>query len=167
MTSFVGYTFDQLNWAAVSVGVEQALNNDGEWFEYALGTTTVRVRGGDAERVLVTGMVVTYARSFTQARGSNIGAITGTFAPPESPALQPFHQELLDRRNDLFAHNDKTQWRSDVDVGYLGVERRHVESFTPVDLYAYPPIKRLAEEQRERFTERLGAVEEQLQSASS
>lgn len=113
---------------------------------------------GDAERVMQTGMIVTYARPFAESRRSNLGAIKGKLATPESPALVPFHVELLDRRNDLFAHNDATPWRGST----VGLGGRHVEEWEPVDPAVYRAVERLATEQRERFRKRLDLIEQEL-----
>ena len=113
---------------------------------------------GDAERAMVTGIVVTYARSVAKSRQSSLGAITGRLATPESLALRPLHAELLNRRNDLFAHNDATPWRGST-VGLAGV---HVEDWESVEPTVYRHIERLAIEQRERFQARLELVEQEL-----
>src|SRR5712691_9293603 len=59
-----------------------------------------------AHRVMWTGLVVTYARPFSPR--NRLGVISGRLARP-SDDLRPLHRNLLDRRDDLFAHNDVTE----------------------------------------------------------
>ncbi|HEU5371532.1 MAG TPA: hypothetical protein VFU51_04000 [Gaiellaceae bacterium] len=122
---------------------------------------------GDAERALITGIIVTYARPFTASRGSSLGAIQGRLAEPESPALRHLHAELLQRRNDLFAHNDETEFRDELDiVAHLGDgEGRFVEAWTPVDYAVFASIERMASAQRDRFRSRIEEIAEALRAS--
>jgi hypothetical protein len=60
-------------------------------------------------RALEAGMVITYARPFLEARGKGL--------PKLSPAkrlgseLKASHDELMRRRNSVYAHNDETPLR--------------------------------------------------------
>jgi hypothetical protein len=63
-------------------------------------------RGEAASRVFWTGPVVTYARPFS--KGNKAGAIGGELDTPADASLRPLHDNLLKRRNDLFAYNDVT-----------------------------------------------------------
>lgn len=60
-----------------------------------------------ARRTLETGLVVTYARPFTESRGG----LTVSPARNLSPDLLAVHKQLLDLRKQFFAHNDNTPWR--------------------------------------------------------
>jgi hypothetical protein len=117
---------------------------------------------GDAERALVTGMIVTYARCYTTSYG--YGQVEGKLATPESPALAVFHKELVERRNDLFAHNDATPFRGEMDIAaHLGVgEGQFVEAWTPIDAASFRSLEQLAAAQRERFRERIDAITGEL-----
>ena len=116
------------------------------------------VMKGNAERVLQTGIIVTYARPFAESRRSMLGAIKGKLATPDDPVLSHLHVELLARRKDVFAHNDATQWRGSI----VGLSGRHVKEWAPIERSVYPHIERLAAEQRERFRRRLDGLEKEL-----
>ena len=48
----VGYAFDDLDWEAVTFGLQQANvgDNDEEWFDYKLGAVAVRLRSSRSTR---------------------------------------------------------------------------------------------------------------------
>ena len=121
-----------------------------------------RNMNGLAERVMWTGLVVTYARPYLES--NTLYAVTGRLAKPDDPSLRPLHADLLKRRNDLFAHNDETELREPIDVyAYLGIGAgRFVEQYTPMNPEALPAIQRLAEAQRERFRERVDEIARRL-----
>jgi hypothetical protein len=116
----------------------------------------------NAERALMTGVIVTYARPFSKT--NKIGPVEGKIAQLESPALRPLHDELVDRRSDLFAHNDETPWREAMDIAaHLGTgEGENVESFAPVDCSVFRSIEQMAVEHERRFHERLDAIQVEL-----
>jgi len=62
-------------------------------------------------RVLETGMVITYARSFTKSRGFvKLGRPAGL-----NPALRSLHDQMLTFRDVLYAHTDNTPLRQIVE----------------------------------------------------
>jgi hypothetical protein len=111
----------------------------------------------DVERVLWTGLVVTYARPYQPS--NELGAVRGKLARPEDEGLRPLHENLLKRRGPLFAHNTESEHRGIEDPFGSG---RYTESYAPTNPEALPGIERLANEQEKRFRKRLEAVEEEL-----
>ncbi len=65
----------------------------------------VRVR-----QTLETGMLVTYARPFTGKRGRTISR-----APDLNDELREFHNDIVARRNKVYAHTDHTEIRQIID----------------------------------------------------
>jgi hypothetical protein len=61
------------------------------------------------KRTLEAGMVITYARPFLAGRGQGLPRLSP--AKNLSPELQASHEELLTRRNSVYAHNDETTLR--------------------------------------------------------
>jgi hypothetical protein len=116
----------------------------------------------DAERVLWTGLVVTYARPFMQSNA--LGAVSERLARSEDPGLRELHKNMCDRRDDLFAHNDVTELRDVMDAwAELGIGAGHyVERYAPMDAAVLSAISRLAHEQEQRFRDRQNEIEEQL-----
>jgi hypothetical protein len=62
----------------------------------------------DVERVFMTGIVVTYARPFTQ---QDIGPIDRTKYAPSDRDARLLHFSLIDLRNRLHAHTGETNYR--------------------------------------------------------
>jgi hypothetical protein len=124
-----------------------------------------RNMNGEAERVLWTGLVVTYARPFS--RGNRVGRIDEGLEVSSDPTLRDLHAELCARRNDLFAHNDLTDQRGAVDVyAELGIGAGHfTETYAPPDPALLPAIQQLAAKQRSRFRERLDEIQRDLRTA--
>jgi hypothetical protein len=117
---------------------------------------------GDAERVMWTGLVVTYARPYVQS--NRLGAIRGRLANPKDPTLRDLHTNLCKRRSDLFAHNERTDLRGTTDV-YAALRigaGKFVEVYAPPDPSVLPAIHRLALHQEARFQARLAEIEKQL-----
>jgi hypothetical protein len=127
----------------------------------------------EAARVMWTGLVVTYARPYITSRG--LGSVGGKLGKPADLALRTLHKNLLDRRDDLFAHNEATEHRTVADVtqrnpGHMVVlewdsERgttRFVETYVPMEFSVLPRIVELAEHQEERFLARVREIDEQL-----
>jgi hypothetical protein len=112
------------------------------------------------ERVLWTGMIVTYARPFMST--NRIGAIPGRLARP-SPDLQDLHKNVIERRSDLSAHTDVTDLREVVDVFGTG---RMSELYYGGNVDALPGLIELARENHARFGERLEEVERLLGSSA-
>jgi hypothetical protein len=61
--------------------------------------------------VLETGMLITYARPFSGGSGRTISA-----ASELSQALKEFHEDILHRRNKVYAHTDHTDIRQILDL---------------------------------------------------
>jgi hypothetical protein len=120
-----------------------------------------------AERALMTGVLVTYASPFSKS--NKVGPVEGEIAQLGSPALGHLHDEILSRRNDLFAHNDKTPWREAMDIAaHLGTGKgEYVESHAPIDRAVFKSIEQMASEHEQRFRERLAAIEVELRTAHS
>lgn len=130
----------------------------------------------DTWRVMWTGLFVTYARPYLAS--NKLGPVAGRLGKPADPALRPLHEKLLDRRDDVFAHNDRTDHRTVGDVtqrnpSHASVlewddERgitRFVETYAEIDPGALPRLIQLANHQRERFVERVREIDEQLGDA--
>jgi hypothetical protein len=102
------------------------------------------------ERMLETGLVVTYARSFTP--DSKRRRLGDEWAPVD-PADQRLHDRLLELRNELYAHTDETDARGIEDVAaMLGTgAHRYAESYVPLDRDRLPAIADLARKQEARF----------------
>ena len=62
---------------------------------------------------LLTGMVASYARPFTESRA--YGRLSGKWSSfPDRPDLKVHHDRLLEKRRTLLAHNDLTEHRASV-----------------------------------------------------
>ena len=68
----------------------------------------------DTYRVMLTGIVVTYARPYLAS--NTLGPVDGKLGKPADHALRALHKNLLERCDDLFAHNDLTDNRLVEDV---------------------------------------------------
>jgi hypothetical protein len=118
---------------------------------------------GDAERALETGLVVCYARPYVRAR-RGAGAIGSRRALPSEPRLRALHDALIDRRNDLYAHNDVTDLRGVEDVyAALGLGGgRYAEAWRPIDRAQLPEVVALCESQRSTFRALAERIEARL-----
>jgi hypothetical protein len=122
---------------------------------------------GDVERVLWTGLVVTYARPFSAS--NRVGAVTGQIVKLDDHMQRSLHSRLRELRDVLFAHTDLTNLRETVDTAELlgeGVSG-HVESYAPMNVGALPDIARLARELEGRFAQRLGQIERELRELAA
>jgi hypothetical protein len=128
----------------------------------------------DAEWVVWTGLMVTYARPYGASRDRRgLGAVQGRLAKPEDETLRWLHKRICDRRNDLYAHNDGTDMRPILDIREeLGIDtshyvevrtlRGHDADDTLKGYEVLPEIARLARAQEKRFRARLDDIEEEL-----
>lgn len=117
---------------------------------------------GDVERVLWTGLVVTYSRPFGDS--NRVGAVKGQIVKLTDHMQRSLHERLCELRDVLFAHNDLTNLRETVDTADLlgeGVSG-HVESYAPMNVGALPDIAKLARELERRYGERLEQIEREL-----
>lgn len=116
----------------------------------------------NAERVMWTGLVVTYARPFVRTRKVSQLVVSGRLAKPEPEHRDP-HAELLARRNDLAAHTDDHGLRGVMDWGeQTSGSRRYSEKWSPYDERFLPEIVALASSQESRFKKRLDEIGEEL-----
>lgn len=83
---------------------------------------------GDARRCLETGVVTCYARPFTESRG--LGVVRETIPASEAGA-RVVHQELIDQRRKVYAHNDATEHRRIVEFPF-GDETIVREQWQPI-----------------------------------
>jgi hypothetical protein len=122
---------------------------------------------GDVERVLWTGLVVTYARPF--GASNKVGAVQGRIVKLTDHMQRSLHERLCELRDVLFAHTDLTNLRETVDTAKLlgGGISGHVESYAPMNPDALPDIATLARELEKRFAERLEQIEPELRELSA
>ena len=104
------------------------------------------------ERVLETGIVVTYARPYLASnRGGHLGR---RWWPPAGPERE-FHRRLIEElRNPYYAHSDRTPLRTVLDTGVLfGDDGRAIftEAWTPLSDDDLKALANLAQAQGERF----------------
>jgi len=119
------------------------------------------------ERVVWTGIAVTYARPFSQS--NRIGAIRGKLARLDDPLTRSLHERLCELRDQLFAHTDATELRGIVDTSaMLGLGMGdYAEEHVPMSVSALPRIAELANLLRDRFAARREELQEQLRHTSS
>lgn len=65
----------------------------------------------EVRRILETGMFVAYARPFTNTRFRRLARVRGI-----SKDLHHTHEEILRRRNTVYAHTDETQLRRTIEL---------------------------------------------------
>jgi hypothetical protein len=111
-------------------------------------------------RALETACVVIYARPFSS---NKIGRLGDEWAPddPEEGAL---HDELCRKRDQVYAHSDKTAMRDVVDMGTsIGKEHPvYFEQWHPVNRDVLPAFIRMAWRQEKRFYDAAVEVEGKL-----
>jgi hypothetical protein len=114
-------------------------------------------RNGDLCWALETAIVICYSRPF--ARGNKTGTLGAEWAPP-APELVPLHDLLLDARDKVYAHNDRTGARGirdvrelvDLDDEWLAEGGPiFAEEWLPIRRDALPAIALMAEAQAARF----------------
>jgi hypothetical protein len=114
---------------------------------------------------LLTGMTVAYARPFTSSYA--YGRLEAKWAKfPSRPDLLAHHEQLLERRNTLLAHNDLSPHRATVvwTRGAFHADRPVVlEARSPINAAGITEARKLFNYQRERFTERLEHLINELQ----
>jgi hypothetical protein len=120
---------------------------------------------GPLRRALETAIAVSYARPF--AAGNRAGSL-GTGWEPANPRQAAFHDALIDLRNQVYAHTDRTEARSVVDLKQLlGLKqdeggRRYAEEWQALNVQLLPEIIGLAASQQERFREEITKLEARL-----
>lgn len=117
---------------------------------------------GDAERVMVTGLVVTYARPFSKS--NTLGAVSGQIAKIDDERDRELHKWLCSRRDDLYAHNDMTEFRGVLDwYEMFGIGRgSYAEQYTSIGKAVLSRIADLAYEFERRFAMRVEEIEAEL-----
>jgi len=105
---------------------------------------------GDLCRALETAIVVIYARPFTPP--NKVGPLGPEWAPTE-PLLHNLHRELMEKRDQVYAHSDETALRDVVDNGAtLGKDHPvYSEQWYRVSRSMLPIFIRMAREQEGRF----------------
>jgi len=114
---------------------------------------------------LLTGMVASYARPFTESR--EYGRLDSKwFSFPEKPHLKQHHDQLLDKRRTLLAHNDLTQHRATI-VWTRGAWHEDrpamVEARSPINAPGIVEARELFAYQGKRFREHLEKLLTELQ----
>jgi hypothetical protein len=104
----------------------------------------------DLCRALETAIAVIYARPFTSS--NKIGALGPEWAPPE-PTDRSLHDQLREKRDQVYAHSDVTPLRDVIDIGAaLGKDHPvYSETWYPVSRPMLPIFIRMAREQEKRF----------------
>jgi hypothetical protein len=121
----------------------------------AEGLIDARENDGPArifERVLETGMIVTYARPYVEGNQAGVGARWR----PDDPADVELHDEILDLRHEYHAHADHTTERflERVDYMFDAHENRRAffaESWTRLRVDKLRHLADLARRQAQRF----------------
>ena len=130
----------------------------------AMGAMTLKERSlnDHAVRCMETGIVVCYARPFNKR--NNAGYLCSKWAP-EDPSMKEIHDELLDRRDQVYAHTDRTGARDIVNLDEMpGLPSpSYAERYQPLPL-ALPRIITLAEAQQTRFREVAEEMQERLRT---
>jgi hypothetical protein len=125
----------------------------------------LRHRDGPArlfERVLETGLVVTYARPYLDSNQS--GGVGGRWRPPPGPHREFHHWVIDELRNTYHAHADRSPRRTLTDTAeYLGLEGppTYAEAWWRLTDSELETLAELARKQAERFEAealRLGAA---------
>lgn len=111
---------------------------------------------GDLCRALETAIAVCYARPYGS---SNKVGVLGDEWLPEDPGDQALHGALLTRRDQVYAHTDRTDARGIVDVFGDGT---FVEEWRPLSRDVLPRIITLAARQQARFREGVEDRQERL-----
>lgn len=110
---------------------------------------------GDLCRALETAIAVCYARPYG---GRKKVGVLGDEWLPEDPGDRAVHDQLLIRRDQVYAHTDRTDARDIIDVFGEGT---FAEQWRPLAREALPRIIRLAARQQTRFRD---AVEERQEA---
>jgi hypothetical protein len=115
---------------------------------------------------LLTGMVASYARPFTQS--NEFGRLDGKWSRfGGMPHLKRHHDELLKMRRTLLAHNDLTEHRATIvwTRGAFFKDRpTSVEARSPINAPGISETRELFRFQEERFGKALDKLIEQLQT---
>jgi hypothetical protein len=114
------------------------------------------------ERVIETGMVVTYARAFA---GSNRAGLDDDDDAPTDPRDRELHDELVGLRNRYHAHADHTpEWTLTDTRRLLGEAGRPLfsEQWSQLPAAKLRALADLAARQRERFAEEAHRLDVQL-----
>ncbi len=111
-------------------------------------------------RALETACVVIYARPFTS---NKVGRLGDEWAPTD-PGERALHDELCKKRDQVYAHSDKTGPREVVDIGpSIGKDHPvYAEQWHPVNREVLDAFIRMAWRQEKRFYDAAVEVERQL-----
>lgn len=161
---------------ALLLGVAD-MDDVGETASYLLGDHP-EARGHDGEmpwrarRTLEAGMVVTYARPFAHTRGGGLPKLGRRSNLPT--ALLATHDELLRRRNVVYAHTDATPLRQILDVvdaggleTWLNDPARFSEQWVPPTREILADVVTLAAMHRDGFLREADAVRVRLQDGAA
>jgi hypothetical protein len=129
--------------------------------EAAAAAEWMRTAGfpGFIERVLLTGLIVTYGRPFTS---QGVGTIDHRKFAPSDPDARRLHERLLYERRRRFAHTDETPGRfiaenvrdfMGISVEHMGIEPGSAVEFVVETLARneLPAVAALAKKQAKRF----------------
>ena len=116
-------------------------------------------------RTLETGLFVTYARPFVQTRGSG----HMKHAPGLSAELQASHDEIVFRRNRVYAHTDQSPLRRILEMKDAKERAAWVENRGELREEWFPPTREglqtaiaLAQAHLHRFLQEIDEVREQI-----
>lgn len=116
-------------------------------------------------RTLETGLFITYARPFIEARG--IGQMKRV--PGLSAKLRGFHDDIVNRRNQVYAHSDRTPLRRILELRDPEQRATWVREQGELREEWFPPTRKgleimieLARAHLQSFLDDIGAVRERI-----
>jgi hypothetical protein len=116
-----------------------------------------------ARRTLETGLFTTYARSFIESRGDGLPRLKK--ASNLSGELRECHEEILTKRNKVYAHTDRTPYREILEfaspeerAAWLREQGGLSERWFPPDRAMLKDVVALAEAQLKSFLAEIGEV---------
>lgn len=110
----------------------------------------VRAAGHDAgmpwraRRTLETGIFVTYARPFTEARGGGLPKLKRARGLPEE--LLKAHRDILERRHEVYAHTSETELRRILEIADPGDRVEWVRNQGELREHWSPPTRATLED---------------------
>ena len=115
---------------------------------------------GDLCRALETAIVVCYVRPFTRA--NNIKPL-GEQWYPELPSARALHDLLMAMRDQVYAHNDRTEFRDIIDSGAsVGMPGIYSEQWVPINREALPGMIQMFSDQQLRMRTRSQELQQKL-----
>jgi hypothetical protein len=116
---------------------------------------------GALRQALETAIAVAYARSFLAS--NEAGHLPKKWAA--QPPHEKLHDDLLDLRNQRYAHNDPGGLREVVDAGALiGEPGTFAMQWVPMNVQAMPSVIAMAAKQQDRFRTRLAEIAAELEA---